>query len=68
MNVIPIATQPTKEIEVNNEKMLSGDKKPGVVSAQARMAIAPSVRMSVSVLISRKRKLPPFGGTAFAGD
>ncbi len=44
MKVMPTATQPIKEIAVSSALTLSGDVKPGVVSAKIAMAAAAIMR------------------------
>ena len=56
MNVMPTATQPMKEIALSSELMLSGEVKPGVLSANN--AIAPPATMRTASTSWRARTLP----------
>lgn len=61
MNVMPTAGQPINDVVVSNEKTLTGERKPGVVTARAaRMTRATTrIAMTISRRFGSGRRNPP---------
>ena len=61
MNVMPTATQPMNEIALSSELMLSGEVKPGVLSAKIAIAPPATMRTASTKLPGRARRRGEIG-------
>ena len=64
ISVIPMATHPTKETVVNNDKMLGFDRKPGVVKARMPRRRTKTARIAGSRLSGVPTSHRQFSGVA----